>query len=51
MARIGLLLHVTAQNMREGAEKSSLFGDEPQEVGDADAGQLSVERAVDGFFL
>jgi hypothetical protein len=47
MARIGFLLHVTAQNMGEGAEKSSLFSPEPQEVGDADTRQLAVERAVD----
>ena len=47
-ARIGLLFHVTPQNMGEGAQKTCLSGDEPQQVGDADAGQLPVERTVRG---
>ena len=51
MARIGFLFHVTAQNMGEGAQKFRLLGDEPQQVGDADARQLAVERAVDGLFF
>ena len=45
-ARIGFLFDVTVQNVGEGAQKACLSGDEPQQVGDADARQLPVERTV-----
>jgi hypothetical protein len=51
VARIGFLFHVAAQNMGEGLHKFRLLGDEPQQVGDADARQLAVERTIDGFFF
>jgi hypothetical protein len=35
----------------EGAQKIRLFGDEPQQVGNANAWQLTVERTVDGLFI
>lgn len=48
-ARISFLLDVAFQNVSEGAEKIRLFRDEPQQVGDANARQLTVERTVDGL--
>ena len=45
------MLHITIQDMAEGPQESGVFIDEPQQVGNADARQLAIERAVDGFLL
>ena len=51
MARIGLLFHVTAQDVSKRAQEASLFGNELQEIGNANTRQMAIERTIDGLLF
>ena len=50
LLRIRFVLDVAVEDMGKGAQEARLARDKPQQVGDSDSRQLTVERAVDELF-